>query len=58
MKGCKVEGSKFIRVDAIWRILDARLIKFGTKMLPSRPLESENETMGLTNAQDGAKWIP
>jgi len=27
MKGCKVEGSKFIRVDTIWRILETHLFK-------------------------------
>ena len=27
MKGCKVERSKFIRVDTIWRILETHLFK-------------------------------
>ncbi len=58
MKGYKVEGSKFISVYGIRKILETHLFKFGAKMVPKSSLEGQNGTMGAKNDQDGAKWIP
>ena len=39
MKGCKVERSRFIRVDAIWGILETHVFKVGAKMVPKSYIE-------------------
>ena len=70
MKGCKVERSKFIRVDTIWRILETHLFKlirvdaFYTKLFKMYSkiglkwaMRASKWDIGGQNASDGARGI-